>query len=1624
MSNQNTKTEKKKWPLSPEERLQEKPLPMIRGLAFHEDSTGEKPKSSIFAVTTLPKKTTEKEESTITVEGHIKVDKESLNQGAPEQNQEAPGKIKGLEKGWRFSQQQEKTLLAYIHRLLPQAPYQPTVLRHINEDFQQWTKTQQDERSQVIFVNNRQIQERPEKNYFVWLTKMDPKERTGGYATYDPKMELSHNELTTKLTQMKNGRLPHEDYIGPQTEAPYLLLSTVTDEFHTSHCCKTREKYKKGITYSMNCHDVNRELENCRHAPGSNPYILTSWFNETKANISKIIFLRYAVFNRIKERSDKKIKHLTLLDDLPCTMDEYRFMCLNDTRTMRNVEECDELRILLQNLDNNLTEYEWDRLTILTYNRVVSHPSNREVEYGTINRVGHNPSRCGAINKKIHLINEMDGNENNEDYMQYGAQRRALEELHTRGLLPLWFYDIKKIPVYKLFKETKVAIKHKEQCSLRGPDNSIHYINSCQFIHEDIPKRCRNEYGLMVIEDPFYTDIKSDKEVVAITEIKIEVWTQVENFINNPPENKNFEETTNFTELEWGTMTRYDKGFYLTIIKLTRMASIWTYQRPPEIRFQNEPAEETYHTTIPRDEATVRHNPFPTRFLPGNRQNLTTTPSMETGDATGAAQTPDEPPPIFQTNQQTASPSEDLPPSYQEAAIKPDMDDKKQAERRNKRKKTLKRVAKYAMTQLTIGTLAMLMGYLISQFPKAYGETKANKNFIYKDWGPFILNPTRIGAIKTINHTQFQERYKELAALTSSHKRLCGAKFKKPTIKKEDMIRAQFNATMNEFALNDVPRNYQESKQFCENLGAHLPELRRYPQRDSARNLSTNYRPNQNYFPAGIESRPGMKEALYFTDKEVATISHEKDKANVLKMHAFFASLCKSQSRTSSEKSWEHYIGAYYPKDGDTPFYYITYKDHHNKNALDLCPLESKNTYYAEDKDAEYHKVGVARTSHTICQFPNFTTKNYTKFIIYDDEAKHEVEAKQDYEFFKDFCTINNNILETMTKEMKLLVDSIDPSKARDINFPPVNFDKTTNINRKRRHSSSSLDSYDSDTQEQRSISSGGSKSYNSESFSGKQSKSERYKTVLVKRPHRAAGAIAATILGTIAISPLVALLNVAVVDSVYGNDDEQNNEFKLKDFEMGDRSLNSEINKLKQISQRSFGKNGANKKHRDLIHAESSLIHVFDSIYDKMKISTNNLIALATQANRGTATPAWLSKEELSVLKANFAIKNLTMIETDYKRITMSLHRRNNNYIIKYGLPVLENEKKVRLYFITPIPVFKNNNTFTAIVEHPVVAISYTGRFYTPMTLQEANNCLETPTCQADSPTYEATYTMCGASDYFIASNQCTYSEKPGTRPFFKTIGRVVYYNLPKNESLFIHCFDEALNRPGEEKEMKLQAKTGNITLPMTCQARTSSIIIMTAGEDIQTSTTKSIDIPKYVNDQTADLMTYLSTNMNVIVDTPIGLIKDAANNWFYDSIFNKNVLAFIIIVSTAGTIICMRAFILEKLCQLCRGKCQKKSHDDEEQIKTPSEPSHTHQAMRTTSDDYDETSPGSNKTGTSTPRQMPKTSTFIMEEDQDYMTPPQPDLSISLVNLDPKAGEEQHTFRQFYNRAKETNV
>jgi hypothetical protein len=748
-----------------------------------------------------------------------------------------------------------------------------------------------------------------------------------------------------------------------------------------------------------------------------------------------------------------------------------------------------------------------------------------------------------------------------------------------------------------------------------------------------------------------------------------------------------------------------------------------------------------------------------------------------------------------------------------------------------------------------------------------------------------------------------------------------------------------------------------------------------------------------------------MKEALYYSDRKVATISKKEDKDNINKMKAYFGTLCASQESTAAEKTWEHYVSPYYPKNGNIPFYYILYKNYENEQALDLCPLDSPNNDYIYDNDPDYKSLGKARETHTICQFPNFKLlKDNTRKIIFDDEAETDDNDNEDNTFFKEICSVNNKMMDKMTQEMKTLVDSIDPTRARNGITTPVNFKKPTHINKKRRHLEPfSTEDLSWKNQRRNSMSSGGSTSYDSNQSLNNdiQSTSEKHKNQLVHRTHRGAGILAASVIGTVALSPLIALLNVAVVDSVYGDEDEnKKDEIKLDDFKMGDQILNNEFKNLQMMTKMSLEQQDVGIQHRNLIHIESSLMHIFDSIYDNMKTLTNNLLALITQANIGNASPAWLSTEELSNLKTNFALQNNTMIETEYKRITMSLARRGDNYIIKYGLPVMDSDKKVNLFFIIPIPVFKNNETHLAILETPFVAISYTGRFYTPLTMEEANKCMKTPKCQAESPTYEATYPTCGASDFYKPSNQCLYTVKPGMRPFFKTIGRIVYYNLPKNQSLFIHCFDEKLNIPGEEKELKLAATTGNLTLPLTCEARTKLTTIMAArnSDSLHSSKTAPVEILENTNESQAQTMELMEIVDSIMTETewiagyPARVVTDIYSYILYISTISLILLAISIIIYL------MRGPIWTLCTWICTLRRQN-NNSTLDSIESYNKP------MKTSTDedelDFDTTSPGKAKIASSPMPTLRRNNTFVEQENgyefqmRNPMVPSQTELS-----------------------------
>jgi hypothetical protein len=694
MSNQASKMEKRQAPVPPDEKKPEKPTPMLRGTAMHEASTDEKTKTSTFATLKIPEKLTEKEKDKLTmmIEGYLHAPKETTNKGSQQdrslethaqhmEKKHLPDYLPGFEYLWDETQQAEKETMAKIFRLLPEAPYTPSTLRHINENFFEWTKYQQEHRSEVICFDNKVLIETPNANYFQWRPELDPKRRTQKLMNYDLNITMTYAQLDMLTYHMQEGRLGFIHFLGPQTEAPYLLHNSNIDKLHKSHCCRMKDKDNIDILHVMNCSNISRELENCTHHAAENQYITSTWFNQSLENIPKIIFLSYAVFNKIQDRAEKGIKHPPLIEELPCTMEEFQFMCLNNPRTMKNILECDELRILLQNAHKPQTEDQTKRRLILTQNRVVSHPTNKEAQFH-LRPTDNAPQRSIAIIKKQELTDRLRGDHNEDDWEICKEQRKALNQAHKMGRLPYWCYCIKTTP-YQLTNIVKMHDNHNQKCALRGPNCCTHYINTCAFVNANIPKTRDDKYNQREIEPTFFRQIRSDKEVMTIFKLRAIVFFHLGNWMENPRIDRTFAEMTNLTRLEWDILSMHDKDFEKSVNEAASMAAEWFYQTGPDTTSQDTRPEETFHTSIPRDSATVEQHPLPNAY---HRLPERTLPPrfMQGLDTTGTRE---------------SNLREDPPPTYMAAVKKQNIEN---------RTRKLKAMAKFTLQMLSAALIMWL----------------------------------------------------------------------------------------------------------------------------------------------------------------------------------------------------------------------------------------------------------------------------------------------------------------------------------------------------------------------------------------------------------------------------------------------------------------------------------------------------------------------------------------------------------------------------------------------------------------------------------------------------------------------------------------------------------------------------------------------------------------------------------------------------------------------------------------------------------------------------------------------------------------------------------------------------
>jgi hypothetical protein len=139
-------------------------------------------------------------------------------------------------------------------------------------------------------------------------------------------------------------------------------------------------------------------------------------------------------------------------------------------------------------------------------------------------------------------------------------------------------------------------------------------------------------------------------------------------------------------------------------------------------------------------------------------------------------------------------------------------------------------------------------------------------------------------------------------------------------------------------------------------------------------------------------------------------------------------------------------------------------------------------------------------------------------------------------------------------------------------------------------------------------------------------------------------------------------------------------------------------------------------------------------------------------------------------------------------------------------------------------------------------------------------------------------------------------------------------------------------------------------------------------------------MEILKLVNEKPAEIMEFLAAQMDTAISYPVDLIQDTASYYIF-MLKGLIVGTFCLIILVAFLYLMRHEFV--NLCKKMT-TCRKKNNEPDAETNEELSSSDQHSPPMTTStdEDYDTTSPGQNKTNSSLPMNVPRTSTFNYQE------------------------------------------
>ena len=209
------------------------------------------------------------------------------------------------------------------------------------------------------------------------------------------------------------------------------------------------------------------------------------------------------------------------------------------------------------------------------------------------------------------------------------------------------------------------------------------------------------------------------------------------------------------------------------------------------------------------------------------------------------------------------------------------------------------------------------------------------------------------------------------------------------------------------------------------------------------------------------------------------------------------------------------------------------------------------------------------------------------------------------------------------------------------------------------------------------------------------------------------------------------------------------------------------------------------------------AMIRMIHSTIDATLQKTANIIVASLS---GATSPYALTQAELEAVAKKVALEKKIKISTDMADIRMKSTIVDNQLVLIFNSPIIDETQLYHFNRIEALPVFIENKTFMPEIDAKYIAISHSGSEYISMSSDEFSRCTTTPRqCYVTSPAVPLTsQSHCTMVTYRDVKMSCPLVETNiSPRPTMHIKDNLVIYSVPTETTLMAKCDNYKTHKP-----------------------------------------------------------------------------------------------------------------------------------------------------------------------------------------------------------------------------------